>query len=180
MPLDLIDCPNFIFTKKMEEQLFMFDFLHAMIRPSSHNSFSLMEGLYNSKIFYSKQKEVIIDHIKEERNNTTKASPFRYLFNKNGMVLRISELNNLNYKFEFTYDLANRLTSHTSFSTSLEVTRTEGHDITHHTSKQVIDKSTFYYENGLLKKVTYSLGFPEDIYYFKSAVDSSIFYIKRT
>lgn len=169
-PKELVPCSNFKITPEMERQIQLIEFIDEMYSISYGLDFlSEQEMLYNSRLFYNGNPQVI--YYETFSDDMSDATSFKCMYNNQGDLQKLINLNDPDRKYEITYNRNGLLASIIFYSKSIASNAISQNEVRYNPSKKIFKKTTFFYKNGILneKRISYD---KETISAFKNEIPS--------
>ena len=177
--------PNFKLSEEIQVQINLFDYLYINDISTISTNYDHIEPLFTAKLFYNEGRNITINHISQYDNGSKYSIPHQYIYDNNGDIIKILNLEDSKYKMEFFYQNGH-LTNIKNYSTSIPMTITQGHNVTHTQPEIKVDEVLFTYNNELLISENYltnpapkySLQRGRDYFYYQDKNNPSLKYFK--
>lgn len=183
-PKNLSTKQNYRIDSEVKNQIFMFEYLYKAEINTISTTYDHIEPLYTAKLFYNQINKVTINHISQYDDGSKFEIPHQYIYDNSGNIQEILCLEDSKYKIEFYYQNG-LLTNVKNYHTSIPMTVTEGHKVTHTQSEVKVDDIIFKYSNGLLVQQDFLTNQQRNIfqgarsyYYYQDNNNFALTYIK--
>lgn len=183
-PKSLSTNQNFRLDSDVKNQIFIFEYLYKVKINPITTTYDHIEPLYTAKLFFNQVNKIVIKHISQYDDGSKFEIPHQYIYDNSGNIQKILCIEDSKYKTEFYYQ--NGLLSNMKYyHTSIPMTATEGHNVTHIQAEGKVDDIIFKYSNGLLIQQDFLTNQQKNIfqgardyYYYQDNNNRALSYIK--